>query len=234
MEERLTKKERKELRKLEERQHMQQNTGSKSKIIVISILSILFLAFFTFAIIVSKQKANAPVKLSNAGWLTGNPTSKVTLTEFGDFQCPACKAFEPIMQKMRAEYGRKVKIVFKHFPLKSAHPNALIAAKASEAAGAQGKFWEFHDILYENQDLWVQETDPTGKFIEYAKKLQLDVEKFKLDLKNKSFEDKINAQQDEGIQVGVQGTPSVYVNGTSLGVPSGFDQLKKEIEKALK
>ncbi len=203
------------------------------KAAIIAILSILFLAFTIISIVASKQKASVPVKLSNSGWVTGNPRSKVTLTEFGDFQCPACKLFEPIMRQMRTSYGSKVKIVFKHFPLKSVHPNAMAAAKAAEAAGNQGKFWEYHDLLYDNQELWAGQTDPTDKFLEYAQQLKLDTELFKKDLQDKKFDDKINAQEDEGITVGVSGTPTIYVGGKFLGVPSGYDDLKKEVDAAL-
>ncbi len=200
--------------------------------VIIAILSVLFLVFTVIAIVASKQKASAPVTLSSAGFVTGNPKSKVTVVEFGDFQCPACKAFEPIMRQLRTSYGSKVTIVFKHFPLKSAHPNAFIAAKASEAAGNQGKFWEFHDILYDNQEMWAQLPDPTEKFVEYAKSLKLETDKFKKDLQDKKFEDKINSQEDEGINVGVSGTPTIYVNGKFLGVPAGYDSLKAEVDAA--
>lgn len=233
MDEKLTKKELKEQKRLERAQNMNQNSGNVMKVVVISVLSVLFLAFFAFAIILSKQKASAPVKLSSSGWVTGNEKSKVTVTEFGDLQCPACKIFEPTMRQLRESYGSKIKIVFKHFPLKSAHPNAFIAAKAVEAAGAQGKFWEFHDVLYDNQDIWAVLPDPTEKFLEYAKDLKLNTDQFKKDLDDKKFEDKINSQEDEGISVGVSGTPTIFVNGTNLGVPAGYDSLKKEIDKAL-
>ena len=234
MEERLTKKEKKELRKLEQMQHVGENSGNKTKLIISSAVSLLFLAFFAFAIVASKQKANAPVKLSNSGWVTGNPASKVTLTEFGDFQCPACKAFEPVIDQVRKDYGNKVKIVFMHFPLKTAHPNAMLAAKASEAAGAQGKFWEYHDLLYQNQEAWAPLADPTQQLLDYAKSLKLDADKFQKDMNDKTLEAKINAQEDEGINVGVSATPTVYINGAYLGVPGGYDSLKAEIDKALK
>ncbi|MGE5042261.1 MAG: DsbA family protein [Candidatus Levyibacteriota bacterium] len=233
MEERLTKKEKKELRKLENLSKVEEGGGNKMKLIIIAAVSFLFLAFFAFAIIASKQKANAPVKLSNSGWVTGNPNSKVTLTEFGDFQCPACKAFEPVIDQVRKDYGNKIKIVFMHFPLKNAHPNAMMAAKAAEAAGQQGKFWQYHDLLYVNQEAWAPLPDPTQQFTDYAKSLKLDTAKFKKDMQDSKLEAKINAQEDEGINVGVNATPTVYLNGAFLGVPDGYDALKKEIDKAL-
>lgn len=233
MEERLTKKERKEQRKLEDLAKMEASkSSSKMKYLVIILAVILFLGFGVFAILSSKQKTTAPVTLSSSGWVTGNPQSKVSLTVFGDFQCPACLAYESTLNQVRAEYGKKVKIVFKHFPLKQAHPNAMSAAIAAEAAGVQGKFWQYHDKLYATQNIWSSLPNPTEEFVKYAQEEKLNVEKFKKSLQDKSLKDKINAQEDEGIRVGVGGTPSVYVNGVFLGVPS-YNELKKKIDASL-
>ncbi len=233
MEERLTKKERKEQRKLEALKKMEEGKGSDGmKKIIIGAAIILFLAFGVFAILASKQKATAPVVLSSSGWVTGNPASKVTVTEFGDFQCPACLAFEPTMRQIRSIYGKTVKIVFKQFPLKQVHPNAMAAAIAAEAAGQQGKFWQFHDLLYDNQNTWAPLADPSSEFIKYAKSLKLNMGKFTKALQDKTLADRINAQEDEGARVGVNSTPTIFINGTFLGSPS-YDLLKKEIDKDL-
>lgn len=233
MEERLTKKERKEQRKLEELKQMEKSQSSgKGKFIVIALAIILFLGFGTFAILGSKKKASAPITMSSSGWVTGNPNSKVTVVEFADFQCPACLAFKPTMDKLRKDYGGKVKIVFKHFPLKQAHPNALSAGIASEAAGRQNKFWEYHDLLYENQQVWSPLPDPTSDFLKYAKDLKLDIDKFKKDLKDKALKDIVNAQSDEGIKIGVNATPTIYINGEFMGVPR-YEDLKKKIDEEL-
>lgn len=233
MEEKLTKKERKELKRMDNLRKMETGKSSgRMKQIIIGVVVLLFLAFGAFAILASKHKATAPVVLSSSGWATGNLSSKVTVTEFGDFQCPACLAFEPNMQQLRDNYGKKIKIVFKHFPLKQAHPNAMAAAIAAEAAGEQGKFWQYHDKLYQNQQVWAPQTDPTPEFVKYAKDLKLDVDAFQKALKDKTLADKINAEADEGIKVGVNATPTIYVNGTFMGVPN-YEVLKKEIDKAL-
>lgn len=233
MDEKLTKKERKEQKRLEQLSRMEKTQGTgKMKYIIIAVAVILFLGVGIFSILASKHKANAPVTLSSMGWTTGNPKSQVTVAEFGDFQCPACLTFEPFMRQLRLEYGSKVKIVFKHFPLKQAHPNAMPAAIAAEAAGKQGKFWQYHDTLYDNQNAWASLSDPTAEFQKYAKKLKLDVELFKKDLKDKSLVDKVNSQEDEGIRVGVNATPTVFVNGTYMGVPT-YSELKKKVDEAL-
>ena len=230
----MTKKERREEKKLEQLKKMEESKNSGNmKWIVIGLAVVLFFGFFIFAVISSKQKPIKPVTLSNSGWVRGNLNSNVTLIEYGDFQCPACRAFEPIMLQARVDYDKKIKIVFKHFPLKNAHPNAMAAAISAEAAGAQGKFWEYHDLLYDKQSEWAPQADPTENFISYAGLIKLDLDKFKNDLKNKDFEKKINDQEDEGINVGVNATPTVYVNGKYLGVPGSYDALKKEIETSL-
>lgn len=233
MEQRLTKKELKERKKLEQVTHMQEgNSTNKMKWIVITVASVLFLGFFAFAIIASKQKALAPVKLSSSGWVTGNPKSKVVVTEFGDFQCPACGAFEPTFQQVIKDYGKKVKIVFKQFPLKSVHPNGMAAAIASEAAGKQGKFWQYHDLLYASQQEWSALPDPTDQFVSYAKSLKLNTDVFKKDLSSKNLNAKIDAQENEGIQIGVNSTPTVFINGV-LQENRDYTALKKELDKEL-
>lgn len=82
--------------------------------------------------------------------------AKVTLLEYGDFQCPACGSFYPLLKQLEAEYGERVRVIFRHFPLTNSHPNAFAGARAAEAAGAQGKFFEMHDLLYERQDAWTK------------------------------------------------------------------------------
>lgn len=199
---------------------------------VIITSSVLFLAFFAYAVIISKQKHAAPVVISSSGWVTGNPKGKVTVTEFGDFQCPACGAFEPIFQQVIKDYGKKAKIVFKQFPLKSVHPNAMAAAIASEAAGKQGKFWQYHDILYAHQDEWAPLADPTQKFLSYAKSLKLDTEQFSKDVTDNKISAKIDADENEGIQIGVNSTPTIYINGV-LQENRSYSALKSTLDKEL-
>ncbi len=235
MEGRLTKKERKEQKRLDSAYKMEEKP-KKAKFIIIFLVCALFLAFGAFAIYTSKmsqnKRASASVSFLPSGWVTGNAKSSVTVTEFGDFQCPACFTFETTMRKIRSEYGNKIKIVYKHFPLKQAHPNAIPSAIAAEAAGKQGKFWEFHDLLYDNQNVWAGLPDPTTEFIKYAEKLKLDTDLFKKELGNSKHEEVITAQEDEGIKIGVNATPTVYVNGMYMGVPS-YEDLKKKIDDAL-
>ncbi|OIP57605.1 MAG: hypothetical protein COX79_01330 [Candidatus Levybacteria bacterium CG_4_10_14_0_2_um_filter_36_16] len=239
-EKRPTKKELKAMRKLaqlegktlEQKQNM-------VKWIVIGISSVLFLAFFTVIIIVSKQKASE-IKISTSGWVRGDQNAKVTLVEFSDLQCPACKAYQPVIEQTLKDFKGRVKLLYKHFPL-SLHKNSTIAAKSAEAAGAQGKFFEMHDKLFEKQVDWsgMDASTVEATFISYAKELNLDIDKFKKDLNDKTFEEKIRSQENEGAAVGVNSTPTFYIGrGESYkkieGASQVYSEFKKEIENALR
>lgn len=141
----------------------------------------------------------------------GTRTYTGTIVEFGDYQCPACAYAQPIVKQVMAA-NPQIKLVFRNFPLPM-HPFSSLAAEAAEAAGAQGKFWEMHDAIYLNQDLWVAMQTPMDAFVEMATKLNLDVEKFKQDVTNNKFADRINKDRQDGIAVGIQGTPTFFING---------------------
>lgn len=138
--------------------------------------------------------------------LRGSPMAPVTIYEFSDFQCPHCKMAAPQLKKIVEESNGKVKLVFKQYPL-PAHPKAREAAKASVAAHKQGKFWEMHDLLFENQNRL-----STANLNDYAKQIGLDVKRFKADMASKETETKIEADVAEGRAAGVDSTPSIYVN----------------------
>lgn len=237
----MTKREMKALRRLEKLDYAasgkQQNT---IKWLIIGAASLLFLVFFGFLIFLAKQgnvQNTESVVISDAGWVKGNENAPLTMIEFSDFQCPACRSYYPIVKELLVSYeDGKVKFIYKHFPLTSIHPNAMPAAIAAEAAGAQGKFFEYHDVLFEKQGEWADlpVADVREKFISYAKDLNLDKEKFKTDLENKEFEAKIKANQEEGINAGVSGTPTFFVNGEKIQNPASLDAFKKIIDSNLK
>lgn len=215
---------------------MDKTSGNSAKWIIIVAGTVIFLAFFGFIIFSIKESKKKPVVLSTAGWVRGGENAKVKITEFGDFQCPACKAYEPIVRQISKEFGGKVVVNFKHYPLTSVHKNALLGARAAEAAGAQGKFWEMHDWLYDNQESWgeLPAAEAEAKIIAGAEKLKLDMDKFKEDLNSKTLENKILAQQNEGIELGVIATPTFYINNKKLDpTPQDFAQFKKIIDAEL-
>lgn len=231
----LTKKERKELRKNESLQNLEGKKNDTMKWITIGIVAILFIGFFAFIINSSKEakKQATAAKLTSKGWVRGNKNAKVTLVEFSDFQCPACGFREPMVQQAMKDFDGKIKLLYKHFPLTTVHRNAYPAAKAAEAAGRQEKFWEMHDLLFARQKTWEATTDPKKEFTGYAKELKLDTEKFQKDYEDDAIDKKINSEQDEGIKIGVNATPTFYLNGKIMDTPMSYEDLKKSIEKEL-
>lgn len=162
-----------------------------------------------------KPAALIDLQITDKDWSTGNKNAKNVLVEYGDLQCPACGAVHPYIQEMLKNYGSQIKFIFRHFPL-SQHKNSTNAAMAAEAAGAQNKFWEMHDMLYEHQNDWSDKNDPQAKFLEYAQTLKLDVTKFKTDLNNPNSRSKIKNQLNSGNAIGVDATPTFYLNGVKL------------------
>jgi len=159
-------------------------------------------------------------------------SGSVTLVEFGDYQCPACGSAHPNVKKIMSEYEGKVTFVFRNYPLESIHKNALVAAKYAQASSKQNKFWEVHDKLYETQDEWSELGDPTAKFAEYAQALGMDADQLKKDANEASIAAFIKQDQSDGDAVGVQGTPSFFVNGKAVA-NYDYNSLKTAIDAAL-
>jgi protein-disulfide isomerase len=164
----------------------------------------------------------------------GNPASRVTVEEFSDFQCPACGGLEPGLRRVMRDYGDRARFVFRNYPLQM-HKYAFQAARAAEAAGLQGKFWEMHDMLYDNQKEWSDSMEPRVQFDSYATRLGLDVQRFKADMERQDLAERVKSDLLRGNSLGVKGTPTVYINGREL-VPGRLvteEDLRREIEAAL-
>ncbi len=160
--------------------------------------------------------APAPQPGAEPPHVLGNPNAPVKLEEFGDYQCPPCGALHPVLKSLEAEFGpEKVQIIFREFPL-PAHVHAQAAARAAEAAGLQGKFWEMHDIIYEHQQEWEKAFDSRPIFEGYAKTVGLDVEQYNRDLSNEIVTRRIAADGKRAESLGVKGTPTVFLNGREL------------------
>lgn len=158
------------------------------------------------------SKLTEPV--SNRDHTEGNIDAPITLVEYGDYQCPGCGQAYPQVKDLLEKLGENIRFVFRNFPLTQLHPYALLGAVAAEAAGLQGKFWEMHDMIYENQiDL-----SPNG-VMDFAEQLGLDMTKFQQDLNNDELQDRIEHDFTTGINSGVNGTPSFYVNGEKYEGP---------------
>lgn len=212
--------------------------GAFVKLIIVGVL--VFGAFTIWKYGFAPEEANAPqsgalTDITDKDWVKGNPDAPVTLIEYTDFQCPACGAYYPILDQVSKDLGDKVKIVIRHFPLMQIHPNALPAARAAEAAGRQGKFWEMYDLLFVNQKEWSSAADPLKSiFPAYAGRIGLDVEQFKKDMSDSSLDDKITADRETGNDLKISGTPSFFLNGKKLENPGSLDALRKAIENAAK
>jgi peroxiredoxin/predicted DsbA family dithiol-disulfide isomerase len=152
-------------------------------------------------------------------WRLGPADAPATIVEYGDFECPYCGSAHDVLEEVRAEMGPKLRFVYRHFPLPS-HLHAFAAAEAAEAAGAQGKFWEMHDLLYGNQQ---QLGDADLR--RYAEQLGLDVEQFARDMEQHRYRDVVKQHLYSGIEHGVNGTPTLFINGQRYGGPRTHDAL---------
>jgi protein-disulfide isomerase len=168
----------------------------------------------------------------------GEASAPVTLEEFGDFQCPPCALMSGALQQLEKEYGSKLRLIFRQFPL-AMHPHAREAALASEAAHLQGRFWEMHDLLYREQAVWSKAADVPALFNSYAGMLGLDLERFKKDMRGPEINARVKADQEQGTSRGVTSTPTIFINNTVLpatslnpaGLHSAIDAAIKEKSK---
>lgn len=200
------------------------------------MVGILFLAGIGFGI----SKLAAPVEstslLASGISLTdnskGNSESSVVLVEYSDFQCPACGAYYPLLKALVEEFGSEMQFVYRHFPLPQ-HQHAELAGRAAEAAGQQGKFWEMHDLIFENQQSWTNLRNSEETFTQYAVQLGLDMEKFKTDLDSKELKEKVRGDYSSGLSSGVNSTPTFFLNGVKLQNPRSYEEFRNAILNAL-
>jgi protein-disulfide isomerase len=141
--------------------------------------------------------------------IQGRADAPVTLLEYGDYECPFCGAAYPIVKEVQSRMGDRLRFVFRNFPITTSHPHAEHAAEAAEAAGSQGKFWDMHDLLYENQKR-LDDADLHA----YAEQLRLDVRSFDGDLAGHVHAERVREDFMSGVRSGVNGTPTFYINGS--------------------
>lgn len=183
-----------------------------------AIIGIIVL-LFGGALVMNSRNSNKGT-VSATEHLNGNLASKVSLVEYGDFQCSACAAFNPVTHEVQQKYATTVRFQFRNLPLSSIHPNAFAGSRAAEAADLQGKFWQMHDLLYKNQDTsgqtgWVASKDVLNQyFVGYATQLGLNEAKFKTDFASATVNSRINADIDAFKLTGSpMSTPSYFLNG---------------------
>ena len=202
------------------------------------VIGAIVIAVFVMIYFVSSKTdvgnpGGAPKAISAEDWVLGNPvTAKAVLIEYADFQCPSCGLYYPIVKDVKKELGDKLAFVYRYFPLSMIHKNAMSSSFAAEAAGKQGKFWEMHDIIFEKQKDWSEESNAKDIFSGYAKSLGLDVNKFKTDFDSPEIKAKVEASFKEGSDIGINGTPTFFLNGKKME-PTGFEEFKALVIKSI-
>jgi protein-disulfide isomerase len=187
------------------------------------------LANATYMAKLQDELASQPVELKLAGAPVRGPESaRVTIVEFSDFQCPFCRSGAAALTEISKEFPNDVRLVFKQFPLEF-HSQAAIAAEASLAALAQGKFWEMHDRIFANPRALSE-----SNLIAWAKELGMDVGRFTSDLTSHKYQNAVQAEEREGLDAGVQGTPTVFLNGRLYRGNVSVEELKPAVEAALR
>jgi protein-disulfide isomerase len=166
--------------------------------------------------------------------IRGPATAAVTLEEFGDFECTPCLLLWAALRNIEKDYGERVAVTFRQHPL-AQHQHASKAARAAEAAGLQGRFWEMHDLLYLKRPAWVRGDDPTSVFQNFASELGLDVDRFKKDIDSSAVTERIKADEDRGESLGIDRTPIVFVNGKRADLQPDVEKgLRVDIDTALR
>ena len=219
--------------------------------------AVLLIAAGSALLIFRSKHSTTPIKIAagkpgaEPSHVRGAANARVTLEEFGDFQCKPCGILATTLLKVEHDYGKSVRVIFRQFPITSVHAHALDAAFAAEAAGLQGRFWEMHDLLFQNSAQWSMEgprprrrviPNISGEetagvraiFAGYAATLGLDVERFKRDMDTEEVQARIKADQERAGSIGVNQTPVLFVNGTQIPFESlGLDNLHGRIDAEL-
>ncbi len=240
-EQKLTKKEKKELRRQEwqEKAEKEKRNAMLKKwgmiigvalVIGLSVVGLIKLAGSSGSS--SSLGINVP-PVSKNDITKGDSKAKVTLIEYSDFQCPACAAYYPLVKQLLSEFGDKIYFAYRFFPLTSIHKNAMISSQAAYAAKLQGKFFEMHDMLFQTQTSWAESNDAAETFVAYAQKLGLDSDKFKKDMNSNEAKNYVTSSQNQASSIGVNATPTFFVNGRQITNPKNYDDFKKIIQDEL-
>lgn len=202
----------------------------------LAVIVVIILAFAGI-IFVSNHKSNSGSKSSSSTAPTehveGQGSTGVKLVEYGDYECPYCGQYYPIVKQVVAQYSKQIYFQFRNFPLVSIHQNAFAGARAAEAAAMQNKFWQMHDLLYESQNQWVSASDPTQYFNQYAQQLGLNLAKFKQDYASSKVNNLINADMAAGNKLNIQGTPTFFLDGKKISVGESVSDFQKLINAAI-
>lgn len=201
----------------------------------VSFIIIIGLIIWGLALAMNKPASGStvgkPDPVTESDHILGPKDAPVTLIEFGDFQCPACGFYYSLVKKLTTEASTTVRLVFRHFPLPQ-HANAWITSQAAEAAGLQGKFWEMYDLIYSHQADWSNVSDAHEILNGYAKDIGLDMVKFKADIDSNAVKTTVAKDEEEAKRIGVDSTPTFFVNGKAIVNPQSYEAFKSLIEAA--
>ena len=179
-----------------------------------------------------QEPAEQSELMTDSPHVKGAEDAVVTIVEFSDFQCPACRATNPLVEKVVNQYSEQVRLVFRHFPLSSIHPNALLAAQAAEVAAEEGKFWEYHDLLFKQQLTWSQ-LDKKEVYLKqlasYAEELGIDKGSFLERIESDHIKSLVTEDLIAGGRLNINATPTLYVNGQ----PTPASQLMQMVESII-
>jgi protein-disulfide isomerase len=232
-----------ERRKLRQEEKMKEWRKRKLKRLYRHIVLWLVVALFVGGGVLGMVKlasrqakdTGAPVTvdaINSEDWVRGNPAAKVILIEYSDLQCPACAFYYPVLKKLEEEFGDKLAVVYRHFPL-PIHQNAKPAAYAAEAAGRQGKFWEMHDLIFENQKEWKDRRDINDAMKGYAQRLNLNTDQFTADFASKEIREKVEVAYRSAIRLGLNSTPTFFLNGKKISNPRNYEDFRNMLLQAI-
>src|SRR3989344_1637923 len=210
----------------------------RKEIVIMTLVFIVIFGGLGFLISRNNNGATIPATkeqlIRSTSHSTVSPDAKVSIVEFGDFQCPACAAAFPIVEQLLAFYkdNPQVNFVSRNFPLPQ-HQYALLTAESAEAAGAQGKYWEMYRLIYTNYDEWVNSADPMSILVGYATQLKLDVNRFKSEVTANKYSAVIEQDKQDGLALGINSTPTFFINGVREVGIQNFADFKARVDSAL-
>jgi protein-disulfide isomerase len=185
---------------------------------VLAIIAIIFVGIFVVSGNKNNGSSTSASSTKPSEHIEGLGKDNVTLVEYGDYECPYCEEYFTTVTQIQEQYNNQIYYQFRNFPLTSIHPNAFAGARAAEAAGIMGKYWQMHDLLYaySNWDVWSTSSDPSTYFYQYAQELGLNVTKFKTEFASSQVNNLINADITAGNKLNIQGTPTFYLDGKQI------------------
>jgi protein-disulfide isomerase len=242
MEEKLTKDEKKAIRKLEwekEAKKQKRDTLIKKYAVWVGGLTVLIVAIVGMFWLVTAPtpSSNQDIKIAPVSsrdlFTVGHKNSKVTLIEYADFQCSACAVYHPIVNQVLKNYSDKIFYVFRMFPLRNTHSHAIISAQAAYAAYKQDRFFQYGDILFEKQNEWAPLDDINTAFTDYAKILNLNSDKFKAEMNSSEAKKFVETAEKQALNENLTYTPSFFINGKLIQNPNDYNGFKKLLDDAL-